>query len=124
VERSRRSYFLLLGLASAVGWSTGLWAVPLLAFGVLEVVWTAAERAGSLLAPMPGAVVRVPAHSTAPIVVVDGLSFPLKLRSMVGLVPLFAVEILEEPRLQTASTAAAVLSTASARSCTCSTAAG
>src|SRR4029450_876321 len=27
---------------------------------------------------------------------VDGLSFPLKLRSMVGIVPFFAVEILEE----------------------------
>jgi hypothetical protein len=31
---------------------------------------------------------------------VDGLHFPLKLRSMVGLVPLFAVEILEEPLLE------------------------
>ena len=31
---------------------------------------------------------------------VDGLSFPLKLRSMVGLVPLFAVEILEEAVLE------------------------
>jgi hypothetical protein len=31
---------------------------------------------------------------------VDGHSFPLKLRSMVGIVPLFAVEILEEPILE------------------------
>jgi hypothetical protein len=31
---------------------------------------------------------------------VDGASFPLKLRSMVGLVPLFAVEILEDPVLE------------------------
>jgi hypothetical protein len=47
VERSRRSYFLLLGLASAVGWSTGLWAVPLLAFAALELAWTLAERLGA-----------------------------------------------------------------------------
>jgi hypothetical protein len=48
VERTRRSYFLLLGLACAGGWSTGLWAMPLLAFAVLEVAWTLAERAGAL----------------------------------------------------------------------------
>jgi hypothetical protein len=48
MERSRRSYFLLLGLACALGWSTGLWAVPLLAFAVLELAWTLAERAGEL----------------------------------------------------------------------------
>jgi hypothetical protein len=48
VQRTRRSYFLLLGLACAFGWSTGLWAAPLLAFAVLEVAWTLAERAGAL----------------------------------------------------------------------------
>ena len=48
VERSRRSYFLLLGMACAVGWSTGLWAIPLIAYGLLEAVWTLAERAGDL----------------------------------------------------------------------------
>jgi hypothetical protein len=46
VERSRRSYFLLLAIACAVGWSSGLWATPLIAFAVLEVVWTAAEWSG------------------------------------------------------------------------------
>jgi hypothetical protein len=45
MERSRRSYFLLLGLACVLGWSTGLWAVPLVAFALLEIVWTAAEHA-------------------------------------------------------------------------------
>jgi hypothetical protein len=45
VERSRRSYFLLLALAGGLGWSSGLWAVPLVAFAVLEAVWTAAEWA-------------------------------------------------------------------------------
>jgi hypothetical protein len=50
VERSRRSYFLLLGFACTLGWATGLWAVPLIAYALLEVVWTAAERArGALL---------------------------------------------------------------------------
>jgi hypothetical protein len=44
VERSRRSYFLLLGVASVLGWSTGLWAVPLVAFALLEMTWTAAEH--------------------------------------------------------------------------------
>ena len=48
MERSRRSYFLLLGMACAVGWSTGLWAVPLIAFALLEAAWTLAERAGAL----------------------------------------------------------------------------
>jgi hypothetical protein len=48
MERSRRSYFLLLGLACAIGWSTGLWAVPLVAYGLLELLWTLAERAGVL----------------------------------------------------------------------------
>jgi len=47
VERSRRSYFLLLGLASVLGWSTGLWAVPLVAFAVLEIAWTVAEHVRS-----------------------------------------------------------------------------
>jgi hypothetical protein len=48
VERSRRSYFLLLGMACAVGWSTGLWAMPLIAYGLLEAVWTLAEHVGTL----------------------------------------------------------------------------
>ena len=47
MERSRRSYFLLLGMACAVGWSTGLWAVPLIAYGVLEAAWTLAEHVGA-----------------------------------------------------------------------------
>jgi hypothetical protein len=54
MERSRRTYFLLLGLACAVGWSTGLWAVPLLALAALEVVWTLAEHAGALRAATLG----------------------------------------------------------------------
>jgi len=45
VERSRRSYFLLLALASGIGWSFGLWAAPLIAFAVLEAAWTAGEWA-------------------------------------------------------------------------------
>ena len=45
MERSRRSYFLLLALASGLGWSYGLWAVPLVAFVVLEAVWTTVEWA-------------------------------------------------------------------------------
>ena len=45
VERSRRTYFLLLALACGLGWSVGLWAVPLLAFVVLETAWTIAEWA-------------------------------------------------------------------------------
>jgi hypothetical protein len=45
VERSLRSYFLLLALASGIGWSTGLWAAPLIAFAVLEAAWTAGEWA-------------------------------------------------------------------------------
>jgi hypothetical protein len=43
MESSRRIYFLLLALASAAGWSFGLWAVPILAFVVLETAWTVAE---------------------------------------------------------------------------------
>jgi hypothetical protein len=43
VERSRRLYFLLLAIACLVGWSTGLWAAPLVAFAALESVWTIAE---------------------------------------------------------------------------------
>ncbi|MDP9257415.1 MAG: hypothetical protein M3Q31_12780 [Actinomycetota bacterium] len=53
MERSWRSYFLLLGLACAGGWATGLWAVPLLAFAVLELTWTLAERTGALRRPRP-----------------------------------------------------------------------
>jgi len=45
VERSRRSYFLLLALAGGIGWSFGLWAAPLIAFAVLEAAWTAGEWA-------------------------------------------------------------------------------
>jgi hypothetical protein len=45
MESSRRTYFLLLMLACGIGWSTGLWAVPLLAFVVLETAWTIAEWA-------------------------------------------------------------------------------
>jgi hypothetical protein len=51
VERSRRSYFLLLGMACTVAWSTGLWLLPLAAFAVLEGVWTLAERAGAVRRP-------------------------------------------------------------------------
>jgi hypothetical protein len=43
VERSRRAYFLLLALAGVIGWASGLWAVPIVAFVALEAVWTAAE---------------------------------------------------------------------------------
>ena len=43
VERSRRLYFLLLTLASVLGWTFGLWAVPIVAFAVLEGAWTVAE---------------------------------------------------------------------------------
>jgi hypothetical protein len=45
VERSRRAYFLLLALACVLGWSYGLWAVPIIAFAALEIVWTGAEWA-------------------------------------------------------------------------------
>jgi hypothetical protein len=44
MERSRRSYFLLLAMACAFGWSTGLWAVPLVGFALLEIAWTVAEH--------------------------------------------------------------------------------
>ena len=51
MERSRRVYFLLLALAAVAGGAVGLWAAPILAFVVLECVWTVAgwarERAGS-----------------------------------------------------------------------------
>jgi hypothetical protein len=43
VERSRRVYFLLLGIAGVFGWSVGLWAAPIVAFVALETVWTVAE---------------------------------------------------------------------------------
>jgi hypothetical protein len=43
VERSRRAYFLLLALAGVLGWSYGLWAAPIIAFAVLESVWTVGE---------------------------------------------------------------------------------
>jgi hypothetical protein len=43
VESSRRTYFLLLALASGCGWLFGLWAVPLVAFVMLETAWTIAE---------------------------------------------------------------------------------
>lgn len=46
MERSRRAYFLLLALASVIGWTSGLWAVPIVAFVVLEAVWTVAEWTG------------------------------------------------------------------------------
>jgi hypothetical protein len=42
VERSRRLYFLLLTLASVLGWIFGLWAAPIVAFAALESVWTLA----------------------------------------------------------------------------------
>jgi hypothetical protein len=45
VERSRRVYFLLLAIAGVFGWSVGLWAAPIIAFALLETVWTAAEWA-------------------------------------------------------------------------------
>jgi hypothetical protein len=45
VDSSRRAYFLLLALASVAGWSFGLWAVPVVAFVVLETAWTIAEWA-------------------------------------------------------------------------------
>jgi hypothetical protein len=45
MERARQAYFLLLGLACAVGWSTGLWAAPLVGFVLLELAWTIGERA-------------------------------------------------------------------------------
>jgi hypothetical protein len=35
-------------MACAVGWSTGLWAVPLIAYGLLEAAWTLAEHAGEI----------------------------------------------------------------------------
>jgi hypothetical protein len=38
-------YVLLLALAGLVGWATGLWALPLVAFAVLEGAWTLAEWA-------------------------------------------------------------------------------
>jgi DNA-binding LacI/PurR family transcriptional regulator len=44
MERSRRWYFLLLGVVCVFGWSTGLWAVPLVGFALIEGVWTAAEH--------------------------------------------------------------------------------
>jgi len=44
MERSRRSYFLLLAMACVFGWSTGLWAVPLVGFALLEIAWTVAEH--------------------------------------------------------------------------------
>jgi hypothetical protein len=43
MERSRRVYFLLLGIAGVFGWSVGLWAAPIVAFVALEAVWTIAE---------------------------------------------------------------------------------
>jgi hypothetical protein len=43
MERSRRAYFLLLALAAMLGWSYGLWAAPIVAFVVLESVWTIGE---------------------------------------------------------------------------------
>ena len=43
MERSRRTYFLLLAIAGVFGWSVGLWAVPVVAFVALETVWTVAE---------------------------------------------------------------------------------
>ena len=45
MENSRRTYFLLLALASAAGWWFGLWAVPIVAFVMLETAWTIAEWA-------------------------------------------------------------------------------
>jgi hypothetical protein len=56
MESSRRTYFLLLVLACGLGWSSGVWAVPLLAFVALETVWTIAEWAherGSAPHPAP-----------------------------------------------------------------------
>jgi hypothetical protein len=35
-------------MACAIGWSTGLWAVPLIAYASIEAVWTLAEHAGAL----------------------------------------------------------------------------
>jgi hypothetical protein len=45
-------------MACAVGWSTGLWAVPLIAYGLLEATWTLAERAGSLRREFPRGLLR------------------------------------------------------------------
>jgi hypothetical protein len=46
-------YFLLLAIACAAGWSAGLWATPLIAFAVLEVVWTSAEWMADRGATLP-----------------------------------------------------------------------
>ncbi len=45
--RSQRWYFLLLGIACAVGWATGLWGIPPAAYVMLEAAWTLAERTGA-----------------------------------------------------------------------------
>jgi hypothetical protein len=52
VEGTRRTYFLLLALAGGLGWSLGLWAVPVVAFAVLETAWTIAEWACDRDAPL------------------------------------------------------------------------
>ena len=53
MEGTRRTYFLLLALAGGLGWSLGLWAVPVVAFAVLETAWTIAEWACDRDAPAP-----------------------------------------------------------------------
>jgi hypothetical protein len=58
VDGTRRTYFLLLALASGLGWSFGLWAMPILAFVVLETAWTIAEWACDRGASLPRRYVR------------------------------------------------------------------
>ena len=59
MERSRRAYFLLLAMAGVFGWSVGLWAAPIVAFVVIEAVWTvtewAREHAGTARTPRDSA---------------------------------------------------------------------
>jgi hypothetical protein len=45
MRRRERVFFLLLGTVSAFGLLAGAWPVPLLAFALLELSFTAVERA-------------------------------------------------------------------------------
>jgi hypothetical protein len=43
MRRRERTYFVLLGTASSLSLLAGAWPVPLLAFALLELSWSAVE---------------------------------------------------------------------------------
>jgi hypothetical protein len=48
MRRRERAYFLVLGTISALGLAAGAWPVPLIAFALLELSFTASEHVSAI----------------------------------------------------------------------------